>query len=372
MNHGETIVDGIKKITRKHSGGEIVDELKHELKHLTKVIFAKPINFAKKFQPPKPDRDSEVLKDEDFGFIKPLVMGHSDFVLSHLTDQEVDMLVQSMEKFKVAEGNNIIEQGDFGDFLYVLKEGSIRYLVGGNDVGVAGSGEIFGELALLYDCPRAATVVADTDCELYRASRETFRTLQAAFVLDEDDATRKLLKKTKLFEDIPEDIICEMATYLFKKKFHKEDVLIKKGNICDEIYFVKEGRLLATDIRYHGKSYNDLTIRSGDSVGERAIVMGEPAIGTVTCATDGLAYVLTKERFLHCMQGMNIGELVDHSIASKVLVSHVQFDCSAIESKAFLILINSLFVSVLDLSLFNGCHQIRTPCRSLPIQTSLG
>ena len=94
---------------------------------------------------------------------------------------------------------------------------------------MAGSGEIFGELALLYDCPRSATVLAHTDCELYRASRETFRTLQAAFVLDEDDATRKLLKKTKLFEDLPGDIIHEMATYLFQKKFPVSQNLAGKG-----------------------------------------------------------------------------------------------------------------------------------------------
>lgn len=327
-----------RKITRMSSVEEVADDLRGELKQFTKAIFAKPINFAKKFKP-KPDRESEVIKDEDFGFIKPLVKGHSDFVLSHLTDPEVDLLVQSMEKITVAEGENIIEQGEVGDFLYVLKEGSIRYLVDGKEVGTAGSGEIFGELALLYDCPRAATVVADEVCELYRAARETFRTLQASFVLEEDDATRKLLKKTQLFADLPEDLIREMATYLFQKKFHKDDVLIKKGELCEEIYFVKEGRLVATEIHYHGKSYNDLTFTSGDSVGERAIVMDEAAIGTVTCATDGVAYVLTKERFLYCMQGMNMGEIVDHSIAAKVLVSHLQFDFSDIEGNAVLSLI---------------------------------
>ena len=288
---------------------------------LTKVIFAKPIAFAKKFHPPKPVAASQALSPEEQEFIKTIVTAHSDFVLSHLEEREVSMLIEAMEKFKVSLGENIIKQGDVGDYLYILKEGSIRYVKDGDEIGIAGPGEVFGELALLYDCPRAATVVADTDCMLYRVSREIFRTIQASFILSNDDEARRLLKQTKLFQGFPDDIVNEMASCIFKKQFHKGDILIQKGEPVDEVYFIKTGRVLAKDLATRDISFSEIEFKAGDSFGERAIAMNEPAIGTVECLTDGVAFVLTKERFLHCMQGMDLHEIIQHTTDVNVLVS---------------------------------------------------
>ncbi len=322
MKPGEKIADGSGKHGSKKRGAIA--------RGLTKVIFAKPIAFAKRFHPPKPITSSQALDPEDEKYVKSVVTTHSDFVLSNLEEREVLMLIEAMEKFSAPLGEKIIKQGDVGDYLYILKEGSIRYLKDGDEIGIAGPGEVFGEIALLYDCPRAATVVADTECILYRVSREIFRRIQASFILSNDDEARRLLKKTKLFEGFPDDIVHEMASCILKKQFQKEDILVHKGDSVEEVYFMKEGRVLGRDIKLRGVDFADIEFKPGDSFGERAIVMNEPAMGTAECLTNGVAYVLTKERFLHCMKGMNLHEILQHTSDVNVLVSYILFVVVAI------------------------------------------
>ena len=312
------IADGVAQLTHDAKKKVAV------ARDFTKVIFAKPFKLAKKIHLPHPERESGILGTDDQEYLKSIVQSHPDFVLSNLAEEEVNMLIKAMEKFTVVPGDTIIEQGDVGDYLYVIKEGSVRFLIDGDEIGIAGPGEVFGELALLYDCPRAATVVADADCLLYRASRETFRMLQASFVLSNDDDTRKLLEKTKIFQDLPEDIIWEMALYIFQKPFKKGDLLLEKGKSVDEIYFIKEGRAIGKDIKMHDVEYADAELKPGDSFGERAIVMKQNSVATVECLTDGVAYVLTKERFLHCMQGMDVHDLIENALDAKILVSRKQ------------------------------------------------
>ena len=86
-----------------------------------------------------------------------------------------------MEKEVVSKGKKIIQQGDVGDFFYVIEEGTVNFFVDGDvdPVGSCSNGESFGELALLYDAPRAATCIATTKTILWKVDQQTFRILLA-------------------------------------------------------------------------------------------------------------------------------------------------------------------------------------------------
>jgi len=78
------------------------------------------------------------------------------------------------------DGEFIIKQYEDGDFLYVVDEGSLectRSSKKGEEPGFVkmyGPGDAFGELALLYNAPRAATIQAKNDCTLFALDRKTF------------------------------------------------------------------------------------------------------------------------------------------------------------------------------------------------------
>ncbi|MBZ5514695.1 MAG: cyclic nucleotide-binding domain-containing protein [Acidobacteriia bacterium] len=72
-------------------------------------------------------------------------------------------------------GQCVFKAGDRGDAMYIVIEGELKILVGSATVEIAGPGSIFGEMALIDDAPRSATVVAKTRCRLVAVDRGEFQ-----------------------------------------------------------------------------------------------------------------------------------------------------------------------------------------------------
>ncbi len=110
-------------------------------------------------------------------------------LFSHLGRLDLARLAGELEEMHFAPGQTIVRQGDRPDGFYVIKQGRAAVLAGGASAPVSGDGageqplttlgpgEVFGEMALLTDSPRTATVVAETDLTVWRLSRPRFETL---------------------------------------------------------------------------------------------------------------------------------------------------------------------------------------------------
>jgi CRP-like cAMP-binding protein len=103
-------------------------------------------------------------------------------IFSELDGAQVNALFQRFVELKVASGVEVIRQGEAGDRFYVVREGTLTVSVkedgARREIATLGRGDSFGEMALLHDAPRAATVTADTDAELLALDRKDFlRTL---------------------------------------------------------------------------------------------------------------------------------------------------------------------------------------------------
>ena len=94
-------------------------------------------------------------------------------LLAYLDPKAKATVIDAFQKRSFTNGDNIITQGDEGDFYYILDAGSADALLskppGSPEIKVAeyGSGGAFGELALIHGEPRAATVRATSDCQTY-------------------------------------------------------------------------------------------------------------------------------------------------------------------------------------------------------------
>lgn len=83
-------------------------------------------------------------------------------------------LFRDKEATTFAAGQLVFKAGDPGDTMYIVAEGEVEILDDSALLETAGPGSIVGELALIDDEPRSATVVAKTDCRLVAVDRRRF------------------------------------------------------------------------------------------------------------------------------------------------------------------------------------------------------
>jgi MFS family permease len=95
-------------------------------------------------------------------------------IFAPLAEPTVERLAAELVPTKAAAGATIFRQGDEGDRFYVIDEGRVEVRVDNGSPVELGRGDFFGEIALLRDVPRTATVVARTDTRLYSLNWDTF------------------------------------------------------------------------------------------------------------------------------------------------------------------------------------------------------
>ncbi|HYI19505.1 MAG TPA: MFS transporter [Solirubrobacteraceae bacterium] len=113
--------------------------------------------------------DARAVVDE-----RPRVLLRGLPMFSVLPLPVLDSLAMAARPLEVADGTAVVSQGDRGDRYYVVDEGELDVLVDGAVITRISSGEGFGELALLRDAPRAASVVARGPVRVFALDREAF------------------------------------------------------------------------------------------------------------------------------------------------------------------------------------------------------
>lgn len=230
----------------------------------------------------------------------------SNFIFSDLTVKERELLINAMQKQECNESEIIITQGDVGDFFYICEKGTVNFVADGNAVGSCGMGGSFGELALLYDSPRAATCIAGSDCVLWKVDQGTFRHLLARTAKNDDETIAEVLSKIDLFKDLDSTTISKFADVLYSVKFAEGEKIVKKGDVGDIFYIINDGQVRVHDIGLGDASYADQILKKGDWFGERALMTGEPRAANVTAMTEVHAFACDRESFVR-----SIGSLED-------------------------------------------------------------
>lgn len=100
-------------------------------------------------------------------------------LLSSLNDYERSKIADALESCKYPAGTTIINEGDVGEAFYLLESGEASAYKKGVEAPVKNykKGDYFGELALLNDKPRAASVVCDTDVKVATLGKDGFQRL---------------------------------------------------------------------------------------------------------------------------------------------------------------------------------------------------
>lgn len=210
----------------------------------------------------------------------------SSFLFSGLESEQVKEIVDAMEEKKVDEGDTAIREGDTGDYFYIVESGQYEVLkkIEGQDKKVFeyNNQGIFGELALMYNCPRAATVRALTPGTLWAVDRMTFRRI----IITNTARTRALyesfLLKVPLFENLTSGERSLIADCLVSVTFHDGDIVLRQGEVGDKFFLIEKGEAVATQILPEtGDNVVVGRMKAGQYFGERALITNQPRAATV-------------------------------------------------------------------------------------------
>lgn len=122
---------------------------------------------------------------------------HGIPLFSGLDKRQLLRLGQMTDEVDVADGRTLMRQGERGDELFVVIEGSLRVERDGEVIAHRGAGEFLGEIALVDEGPRSATVVAEGAARLLVVGHRAFHTLMDEFPQIQLVVLRELARRVR-------------------------------------------------------------------------------------------------------------------------------------------------------------------------------
>ncbi|XP_062584787.1 cAMP-dependent protein kinase type II regulatory subunit-like isoform X1 [Saccostrea cucullata] len=216
-----------------------------------------------------------------------------------LEPEQMQEVLDAMFEKKVVDGDHVIDQGDDGDNFYVIESGLFDIIVNGKTVGKYENKGSFGELALMYNQPRAATIVATTEGRLWAMDRETFRRIVLKNAYNKRKMYENLIDNVPMLKTLDPYEKMNVADALVTKTFEDGEVIIKQGDEADCMYFIEDGEVRVTvknqDENEEGRDPESKEVEvkrytKGGYFGELALVTHKPraatayAVGKTKCA----------------------------------------------------------------------------------------
>jgi CRP-like cAMP-binding protein len=239
-------------------------------------------------------------------------------------------LVENLQLVSLEAGELLFHQGDPGDALYVIVEGEVSVQGEGPprvEMSRLGPGSFIGEVALMTDQPRSATVVCLQDAELLRIDRHTLSrvlanhgdVLRAVLRFVRDRLVDRWMRTSPLFRPFNDAQRIELAA---KFKFLEIDagtVVLGAGGRPDGLYIVLAGQFLVM----RNKS-TVAQLGPGDLIGETALLSGGSFRSDVVAQGKGLALCLPAAVFREVIMTHPhvleyIGEQAEHSRRLQIL-----------------------------------------------------
>lgn len=157
-------------------------------------------------------------------------------------------VIRALFSKSVPAGTDVIKQGDEGDLFYILESGSADVFIKNGDeeaklVTQYSAGAVFGELALMYGEPRAATVHTTSDCLLWCLDRTTFKNIMMKQNNEQYGAV-KFLDKLAILKPLSSFERTRFAEALTEVTFSAGQTVIKQGDSGECCYIVKSGTLV--------------------------------------------------------------------------------------------------------------------------------
>ena len=163
-------------------------------------------------------------------------------------------------------------------------------------------GEAFGELALLYNAPRAATIIAKTAAKLWQLDRNTFNHIVKDAAQQKRDRYEDFLASVSILQGIDHYERSKIADAIKEQAFTAGQTIITEGDEGDIFYFLISGECTATKSLNAGAAPTEvMQYKKGEYFGERALLKSEPRAANVIAKTDVKVATIDRNSFMRLL-----------------------------------------------------------------------
>lgn len=231
----------------------------------------------------------------------------NDF-MKNLEMTQIREIVDCMYPVQYGAGSLIIKEGDVGSIVYVMEEGRVEVSREGKYLSTLSGAKVLGELAILYNCQRTATITAVSDCKLWAIERQCFQTIMMRTGLIKQTEYTDFLKSVPTFKDLSEDTLIKISDVLEECYYRKGDYIIRQGARGDTFFIISKGQVRVT-IRPED-SFEEKFIRSlgkGDFFGEKALQGDDLRTANIICdSQEGVTcLVIDRETFIQLISNLD-------------------------------------------------------------------
>ncbi len=251
-------------------------------------------------------------------------------LFSGLSQEALESLVAELTLVQLAPAEVLFHEGDPGDALYVIVEGEVAVQAEGPprvEMARLGPGAFIGEVALMTDQPRSATISAIGDAELLRIDRATLKrvlathgeVLAAVLRFVRDRLVDRWTRTSPLFRPFdPKERLAIASKFKFLE-IDGDRVLLAAGARPDGLYIVLAGHFT---VKRAGQQI--ALLGPGDLIGETALLSGATLKSDITARGKALALCLPASEFREMIMTHPhvleyVGEQAEHARKLQIL-----------------------------------------------------
>ncbi|XP_008328754.1 cAMP-dependent protein kinase type I-alpha regulatory subunit [Cynoglossus semilaevis] len=292
-----------KKVAPQHKANSVSDSREDEV--------SPPMNPVVRGRSRRGAISAEVYTEEDAAsYVRKVVpkdyksmaaLGKAmekNVLFAHLDDNERSDIFDAMFSVNFLAGETVIQQGDEGDNFYVIDQGEMDVYVNNVWVTSIGEGGSFGELALIYGTPRAATVRAKSNVKLWGIDRDSYRRILMGSTLRKRKMYEEFLSKVSILESLDKWERLTVADALETVLFKDGQKIVVQGEPGDEFFIILEGTAAVLQRRSKDEEFVEVgRLGPSDYFGEIALLMNRPRAATVAACGPLKCVKLDRPRF---------------------------------------------------------------------------
>ncbi|XP_063918225.1 cGMP-dependent protein kinase, isozyme 1-like [Zophobas morio] len=250
------------------------------------------------------DYDEDIIKTitkhpktkEDEMFIRSAIE-NNDFLCSLLQNQKLQDVIDCMYPESVTPNEIIIKQGDLdGSHLYVSVTGTYEVIQNDEVINSFSDVRVFGELALLYNAKRLATIKSKSFGKMWLLDRVVFKHLLVRSEMEQHEEVVGFLQQVPKLNSVPKEVLQQVASLLKLEFFATGTSIVEEGDTSpDTFYIIKAG---SVTVSKKSEGLIDRLYR-GAFFGELALLKAKERKATVTADAPGTeCFILNRKQFL--------------------------------------------------------------------------